>query len=341
MQKWLRNILIVLAFAAALPAHAQLAGQADPVQYIVASETPGPHEPVVITVQGVGSFLGDATLTWRLNGVVAKQGTGASTYTFTTGALGQESDVRLTINSPTQGSISHTFTFNPSTVDLVWEADTSVPPLYRGHALYSAGSDLTVVAFPTVVVGGKKIAAQSLSYQWTLNDNPAPQSSGTGKYIFSFTGDQLNQGEDVSVDVYLGSQKVGYGEVTIPVSQPKLLLYNKDALRGVVWDRALPAAISLAAKEITVQAQPYFFSTGALLDGSLGWTWTLDDSPITGPYTSQGLLTLRQTGTTQGSANLTVAVQNNSDTQLIQSAQAALQLVFGQTTSSLSSFFGL
>jgi hypothetical protein len=336
--KWLRNILIFAPLLVAGIAHAQSLGTGvDPVQYIVAPETPGPHQSVSITVQGVGTFLGDATVTWSVNGAIAKQGTGASDFSFTTGNLGQQTTIKLTIDSATQGTITHLFTFIPSTIDLVWEADTSVPPLYRGHALYTPGSTLKVVAFPTVIVGGKKVAAESLSYQWSINDNPVPASSGTGKSTLSFIGDQLNDGESVAVDVYFGSLKVGRGELTIPAAQPQILFYNKDALRGIVWDQALPSAIALNATEITIFAQPYFFAN----NGSWSWNWTMQGSPVTGPDTDKGLLTLRQTGAGQGNADLTASIQNLSGTQLVQSAQAALQIVFGQKASGISTFFGI
>jgi len=339
--KLLRNILIATALLAAVPAYAQtIGGQPDPVQYIMAPDTPAPHQTVTLTVQGVGSFLGDATITWTLNGVVAKQGVGVEDFTFTAGDLGQQSIVRLTIDSATQGLITHTFTVNPSTVDLVWEADTSVPPLYRGHALYSAGSPIKVVAFPTVIVSGKKVAAQSLSYQWTLNDNPAPASSGTGKSSFAFVGSQLNDSEDISLDVYFGSVKVAHGEVVVPASNTALVLYNKDALRGIVWDEALPGSIALNAKEISIFAQPYFFANSSV--GNLSWAWALGGAAVSGPDSDQGFLTLRQTGSGQGSAALTVAAQNQSSSQLVQSAQAALSIVFGESANnSISSFFGL
>lgn len=338
MSKWLRNIFICIGLLLAGSAHAQSLGTGvDPVQYIVAPETPGPHAPVDITVQGVGTFLGDATVTWSVDGTVAKQGIGASTFSFTTGSLGQQTQVKLTINSATQGTITHLFTFIPSTVDLVWEADTSVPPLYRGHALYSAGSSLNVVAFPTVIVSGKKVAPQSLSYQWTLNDNPVPSASGTGKYTFSFTGDQLQTAEQAGVDVYFGSLKVGHGELAIPAYQPELLFYNKDPLRGIVWEQAVPPSIALNVPEITLQAQPYFFAN----NGTYSWSWTMNGAPTSGPDSDRGLLTLRQNGKGQGSTQLGVALQNLSGTQLIQSAQTALSIVYGQKPSGISSFFGI
>ncbi len=338
----LRNIFLILAaLLMAGVAHAQSAPGSDPVQYIVAPETPGPNAPVQITVQGVGSFLGDSAVTWSVNGQTMANGTGLSVFNFTTGALGTQSVVRLTISSATQGIITHTFVFTPSVINMLWEADTSVPPLYAGKALYSAGSDLRVIALPTVIISGTKVAATSLSYQWSVADNPMPAASGTGKNILSFTGDQLQDGEDVAVDVYFGSLKVGRGEITIPVSDAQLVLYDKDPLRGVLWDQAVPQGIALNGNELTLQAQPYYFSNASIKNNTLTWSWTLNGAVVTGPTSDQGLLTLRQTGTGQGNATLEVNLQNQDSSKLIQTAKADLQIIFGQAPSGISSFFGL
>jgi hypothetical protein len=173
-----------------------------------------------------------------------------------------------------------------------------------------------------------------LSYQWSINDEPQPSASGLGKSILSFTGDQLNAQESVAVDVYLGATRAGHGEITIVATQPQILLYYKDPLRGVVWDQALPQGIALGSKEITLQAEPYYFAASQFP----AFSWTLNGEDTSGPQSAQGVLTLRQTGSGSGTALLGVSAQNNNVDQFVQSAEAALQFVFGQQSSSI---FGL
>ncbi|HEY4501896.1 MAG TPA: hypothetical protein VJJ20_02420 [Candidatus Paceibacterota bacterium] len=333
----LRNILILASFCVACVAQAQ--ALPDPVQYIVSPEVPGPNQTVTIEAQGVGSFLGDATITWQKDGKVVQSGAGLRTYTLTTGALGSITQVRIDIKSPTNGSFSHDFVFRPSVVNLVWEADTSAPPLYLGKPLYSAGSPLKVAAFPTVIISGSRVAPQSLSYQWSRNDEPQPQQSGLGRNTLSINGDQLQAQESITLDVYFGSSLVGRGAVVVPVVEPQLALYERDALRGVLYDTVLPQAFALSAKEITIAAQPYHFARQALLGGVAQYTWSLNNAEIVGPDSARGILTLRQTGSGAGSAALEVSLQNNNSDQLVQAAQAMLQILLGAQSS--SSLFGL
>jgi hypothetical protein len=341
----LRNIFFTLAggaLMALLPSSvlAQSLGQPDPVQYTVAPEIPGPNQLTSIKIEGVGNFIGNSTITWNVAGKTVQSGVGVSFFSFTTGGLGSETRVHVTIDSPIQGVITKDFVFDPSAVNLVWEGNTTVPPIYSGKALYSAGSNFKVAAFPAVFIKGSRVAAQSLSYQWSVNDDPQPDLSGTGRSTLTFAGDQLQAQERVSVDLLFGSRKVAHGEVVIPAAQPQILLYYKDPLRGVVWDNALPQAIQLTANEITIQAQPYYFANEGLRSGALQWDWTLNGNETTGPFAPQGQLTLRQSGSGTGAAVIGVSLQNNNPDQFVQAASTALQLVFGKN-SPLSNLFGL
>ncbi|MBY0472959.1 hypothetical protein K2Q00_01565 [Patescibacteria group bacterium] len=343
MQRKFFILLAVLFLSVAPPAgrmHAQTS-LPDPVQYTVIPETPGPNQQVSIEVSGVGTFLGNATITWQVNGKTVPGATGR-TFTFTTGGIGTPSTIHLTINSATQGLISHDFVFNPSVINLVWEADTSTPLLYKGKALYSAGSGLRVVAFPTVMIGKALAPASKLSFQWSRNDTPDPSSSGLGKNIFSFSGDQLNTEENVAVDVYSSGTKVGQGRITIPASKPAVIMYSVDPLRGTLLGTAFQTGFALPQTETTLKAEPYFFSNTSFARGQIKYNWSLGGQETTGPDAAKGLLTLRQTGSGSGSANISVDVQNNESDKLVQAASINLNLLFGpQTGSSILNLFGL
>ncbi len=339
LRKVVLLILLGAPALAGLPAPAGAQSLPDPVQYAVAPEVPGPNQSVVIEVQGVGQLLGNSTITWSNNGTVVQKGTGLSRYSFTTGALGSHTTIGVTIQS-TQGTFARTFVFAPSLVNLVWEANTTVPPLFRGKALYSAGSPLKIVALPVVYQGGSLVAASSLSYQWSLNDEPKQNASGLGRSAFSFVGDQLHRSEDVSVDVYYGASKVARGEVVVPASNPALVLYERDPLRGLLLDTAFPSAVTLFGQELTLQAQPYYFSRLDNQSGSLSYSWQLNGDDVTGPDTGSGILTLRQTGSGEGSAQVSVTLQDQNSSAFVQNASAALNLFFGNSGSLLNNLFG-
>ncbi len=335
-------IFFILPLFAAPLAYAQNSVVPDPVQYILSPENPGPNQLEVIQIQGVGQFLGNSTITWEENGTPITASDNKEFFSFTTGGVGQVTDIHVSINSPTQGFITHDIVFNPSVINLVWEADTYTPLLYAGKALYSAGSNLKVVAFPTVLIGGGLASANQLSFQWYRADTLDSAASGLGKNVYSFQGDQLQAEEDIAVDVYSGTTKVGRGEVTIPVSSPQILVYVQDPLRGELLGTALEGQAQLPQTETTLKAEPYFFASSGVQHSTLQYNWTLDSQDTSGPQSAEGLLTLRQTGSGGGSADLGISVQNTNTVQYAQSASTDLTLIFGtQSGSSLSNFFGL
>jgi hypothetical protein len=340
MQKLFKLFFIAASVLAGMtPAYAQIAGsQGDDVQFIVTPEVPGPNEQVTIQARGIGGFLGDANITWQQDSKTVLSGAGESSFSFTTKGVGVPTRVHVAIDSPTQGSFTQDFTFSPGVIHLLWEANTSVPPLYRGKALYSPGSQIKVFALPQIVANGSFVLAGSLSFQWSVGGNPVTAQSGLGRSILTYSGNQLNQGENIAVDVMLGSSKVGHAELVIPAANPQLLMYVKDPLRGTLFDQALPSNISLSGQEITLFAQPYYFANESLANKSLAYAWTLDSQATDGPDAQNGLLTLRQSGSGAGQSNLRVELQNNSTYQFLQAAAAKVTILFGQQTGTAAGF---
>lgn len=320
--------------------HAQTTGvDTSSIRLLSSPEAPGPNTQVRLEVQGVGNFVGDATITWQRDGSTVQSGVGERVYTFTTGGLGSVTRIKVIVESAAFGTMTREVTFAPAEVYMVWEADTSVPPLYRGKALYSAGSQVTVTAFPQVVANGRTISYNNFSFQWKRNGSTVPAQSGTGHNTLTLQGNQLQSGENITVDVLWNGTLVAQGSTFIPARDPQILLYPSDPLRGVLFDQAFPGAISLGSSEVTVQAVPFYFANDSLADGSLTYQWTLNGSTASGPDAARGTLTLRQSGEGSGEAVLGVSLQNTNPTKLLQAAETMLRIVFGNQTQ--SSLFGL
>ena len=334
--RMLLSFLLIFIFSIATPAFAQTASSAQPapIEYSVTPQNPGPNQSIEITATGVGSFLGNASITWSQGNKVLSSGTGDSSFTFTTGALGSESIITVTINSPSEGTFTHTFTISPSLTNLVWEANTSVPLFYKGLPLYSPGSTVTVVAFPEIVVNKFFISSKALSFQWSLHGTLVPEQSGLGKTTFAFQGDQLQSSEEVSVVEYYNGTQVGEGDITIPATSPQLLFYIRDPLRGELFDTGLVNSTPFQGTEMTLQAEPYYFATDAQGNNNLTYQWTVNGQDVSGPDSNKGILTLRQNGNnSSGAATVGLTIQNTNSDQILQSANTVLQLLFGQQSS--------
>ncbi|TSC68481.1 MAG: hypothetical protein G01um101456_636, partial [Parcubacteria group bacterium Gr01-1014_56] len=206
----LPNIIFIFAilFCGAVYVHAQSIDTLSTVQFSVSPEAPVPFERVTIEAQAVGGLLGDATITWRQDGKEVLSGVGARSFSFTTGAVGKQTLIQASVYSVSKGTFTKDFVFIPATVNLLWEADTSAPPLYRSKTLYSPGSLIKVVALPQIIRNGTFVSSNSLSFEWRVGNEPRVASSGLGRSTLVYSGNQLNQNENISVAVFLAVSNV-------------------------------------------------------------------------------------------------------------------------------------
>src|SRR3989344_9502429 len=124
MHKLLKYIGIGLLVTAAGTVGAQSFGtDLSAVRLLASPEVPGPNTQVRLEVQGVGTFVGDATITWYKDGTAVASGTGERVYTFTTGGLGEVTRIRVVVESTGLGTVTREMAFAPAQVYLVWEGN--------------------------------------------------------------------------------------------------------------------------------------------------------------------------------------------------------------------------
>jgi hypothetical protein len=340
MYKRLSILFIFALFFSGHTVNAQSITGIQRVQFLVGPEAPGPNEQVTIEAQGVGGFLQDAKFVWQKDGRVVQSGIGQRTLTFTTGGVGVQTRIHVDIHSASTGDFSKDFTFTPANINLIWEADTTVPPLYRGKAFYSAGSKITLIALAQVTANGKIISPNSLSYQWSVGGEPVASASGIGRTVFSYYGNQLNQSERISLAVKYGGSTVGTAALVLPAVNPSVMFYVKDPLRGILFDQALPSVISLLGQELTLSAQPFNFSNESI-GKTISYNWKLNGQPVTGDDTEKGVLTLRQSGSGQGQSVISLQLENSDNYKFLQNAATQLIINFGKQQNGTSGAFGI
>ena len=127
----------------ALPAFAQINSTGTSALTISANPTyPGPDSTVTLTAESPLLDLADSTIQWSVDGKSA--GTGQSIQ-VPLGGLGQETDVAVSVSGDS-GSDSASLSLIPASLDLLWEANSYVPPFYQGRALPGSGSTIRVMA---------------------------------------------------------------------------------------------------------------------------------------------------------------------------------------------------
>jgi len=277
----------------------------------ISPSNPGPNEPVSITVESYLSDLQKAMIMWSKNGKKLQQGIGKTKFSFQNGPSGEITKISMTLITNTGISVTREFSFNPVGVTILWEADTYTPPFYKGKALMSTQAFVRVAAIPDKVSTGTS-GAGNLVYNWEKNGNIDQSASGYQKNIFAFNGPipltRTNVRLQVSsIDDSINSEM----HINIPLIDPIILFYEKRPLDGVWYNNSITKEFDLSKKEISINAEPYFFSNERIKKSNLEYGWALNGSVIK----NQGnVITLRNDKNIKGSSNISLKMINRGRT---------------------------
>lgn len=262
--------------------HAQLInppGAETALTIVLSPEHPAPGDTVTLVLRSTLHDLSNSTITWRANGALIAQGEGVTNATVTAGEIGTETDISVEVSTE-GGDAAAAAAIIPTRVDVLWEADSLVPPFYRGRALPSAGSRvrLMAVAFLPSSAGGY-LPADKITYTWRRNGEIV--LSGRGKTTVTIPGPVLFGTDTVTVQTVSADKRVeGLGRVRIPSVEPVLSLYTNHPLFGITYHRALGPTTFVAESEMSFTAIPYFAPASAANDPDLLYAWRLNRTGI-------------------------------------------------------------
>ncbi len=295
---------------------------------------PRAHDKVDISIQSFRFDLNRADIAWFINGDLQTSGIGKRNFSFTNGGSGTFTRVQMVIK-PINGPIfDKTLTFAPADVDLVYQTSNYTPPFYKGKALYTYNSPVTVVALPNFIKeDGTVIPPEKLIYKWyTDTDNVFDKDSGYGKRTLSFQ-DELVMPQHIEVEVTApeGGFKA-YNYIDFEPAPPQVELYENNPLLGILFNKKI-SNLTLVGKEINLTAIPFFFSTKDKVNSIISYDWFVNNSPMPSQQDSPNI-TLRPEGDTGGTANVGVTIKNFI--QEFQTANKNISITFGKKTSGLS-----
>ena len=245
-----------------------------------ASKTnPDAGATVNLEVVGFAFDRAGAAYRWYVDGVLdrAQSGRGRPRATITARAEGIATSVRVEVTPAGGITRSKSVTIRAASAPLYWWADTSVPYWYKGKALPSAGSRVTVAAFPNV-----RNAAE-LSYRWQVGGGIAGPASGIGRGTFPF---RIDLPIDATVSVSI-SDTAGTFSKTAALSirpvAPEVGVYEARPLRGVVSERRVRDFSAPAGQPYDFLAVPFFFPKER--ESALRYRWIANGQELAGATT--------------------------------------------------------
>ena len=318
------RFLVFFVFFVPLISLAQsIPGVENPVSIVMSPTNPGPGDTVTLSAQSSSFDVDSALLVWTKNGAVISEGTGDKVLTLSAGVLGTKTTITLSAQAPGLGTFTDSVTINPALVNLIWEANTSVPPFYEGKALLGWGATYRVVAVPQVYENGVAVNPAHLVYTWSKDFSVDANASGYGKNVYADDGsvNYIRGGDTVSLTAATtDGSATAAGSITVSPVTPSILIYEQSPLYGIMYNQSLAAA-TLDGDSITLRAEPFFFSNLSSAISSL--VWDMNGSAISGFAGNPSLTLVRQdknAGTSVVEANL------NNPTALLQGASKSVTI---------------
>lgn len=323
----LRNLILGIICAAGMFIFPGIAFAAlDLIAFKVSPETPGENQAVTISVQSYAVPLDSAMLTWYVNKEVVASGVGEKSIQTMTGGFGQTVTVNLVIATTDGRRFDKQLLLKPIEVDILWEADTFVPPFYKGKALPTYKSIVKLSAIPRF--NASESIPLSYSYTWTAN-NFQGLGQGLGKngvlLHMKYSGSAVPV--TVKVNNLAGTGEEGTASKSIMAVDPLLLFYEDAPLLGVRFDRALFGTVITDGTSFTIRAMPYFFSNDDMENANFVSTWYKDNVKLA-PGLDTSTLTLEKEGASAQGSTLRLSLQNRK--RILQAADAAITVNFAQ-----------
>lgn len=327
-------LLVLFIFVSPETLSAQLIPQQlqNTLNISVSPRHPGPNELVSLSIESFSIDLNRAHITWFLNDTLIAEGDALTTTSFTTGRLGSNSLITIFAETPDNATATETISIRPVQIDLIWQANTYTPPFYNGKALPTAGSSVSVTAFPQFVTeDGATVSPNNLIYQWEKNSDPLQEISGRGEKTATVS---LLPNRETVVEVTVSSIDgilSGTERISLRPREPQLLIYEDNPLLGTLFNGALGETFSLIGGETRFIAYPYFISTRSRGATHLEYVWKLDNDIVT-PGDDVGSITVNHSGGGSGNAIISLSLQNTRD--FLQQAAKQFTITFGESSSS-------
>ncbi|MES2409508.1 MAG: hypothetical protein V4509_04405 [Patescibacteria group bacterium] len=279
------------------------------IEVTVSPTFPEPNQAVTITLDAYGIDLDNSNITWTSNGKTLLQGNGQKVLNTNSGNLGQTTTIIATISAPNSKLIKKTITIVPQSVDLIWEAKTYTPPFYKGKAMYSPQEKIKFVAIPT----GTAINSKNAIYKWSIDGEVLGDKSGFGKNMLNYTGDILAKPIEISVEASDGNDNIAKNTLPIAPTNPEVYFYEKSPLYGTLFNKELSTLFDLGTnQEGTMSVYPFFYGVDGREDGTLEYSWTINNSPIEVPV-YQNDMTFRNIDNISGKSVAGVTVTNKDN----------------------------
>ena len=309
---------IVFAFIVSLflasTASAQSINFFDQLTLSISPDFPAANTTITARVQSDSLDLDRSLLTWYVDGEIVAEGGGLTETTVALGDLGSATRILVVAESLSGTNVEVERVIRPTEIDLIWEADSYVPPFYQGKRLVSSSSRIRTQALPRLVrSNGTTVPARDIVYTWKKNGAIVSSVSGRGKSIATFPAPLLFGRDTISVEASsLDGTLTAETSVSVSSADPTIVLYQKHPLFGTMYHQALDRDAYITDVEATFVAVPYFAPARISTDRALAYQWRVNNNAIETDQTNPDEITINA-GNSSGAARVELAIAHATD----------------------------
>jgi len=209
------------------------------------------------------------------------------------------------------------FSLQAQEVNLIWSADTYVPPFYKGLPVFSSQSVVNFIAIP-IGLG----PTSEMEFIWTKNGTIVGGASGAYRNTFASLDTIISKPQTIKIEILSEHNGSASSTVTVTPTAPGMLVYENNPLYGYMFHKDVGQTFELKEKEITLAAFPIFFASPTRYDSEIKYQWLNNNN---GSET-RNQITYRTPDGASGSAQISVRANNLSD--ILQEATKGFLLKF-------------
>ena len=229
---------------------------------------PSPGQTVHLSIQDIGFDPDRAKIDWLVNDKIVLSGIGEKSFDLETGKLSESYRVRVNVTLPDGTANSQSLTIRVNDLSYYWWTDAVTPPWYKGKALPSVHSKVTVLALPEIT----GVSANNLVYKWSFNDGAVVNKSGFNKQTYSFSPQFQGVTENITVRAENMSGAIKKEKTAlIRATTPNIQIYQIKPLEGPNYSQSINSLEAAPASILDFTAELFFFPPTPTSDLSYQW----------------------------------------------------------------------
>ena len=263
---------------------AQVQGDYDAYEINASKSYPSPGEHVDFTIRSNKALVSSIkSVAWYIDGSERTEYANKMKIAEIVGSIPRRVNARIHYFDSQGGQrvIDVSRWVRPVIFDVLWEADSVVTPLYRGHRL--AGPQVPIKLSAKVQYvdqNGVIYTERDFSFRWMIESRyHSDRGPGVSSVVYEDGGSYLNRYIIVQVEATLiESGKVAFEKViNIPIIEPRLLVYPHTLLYGLARDRVFSKSLSLGSEEVTASVYPFYFSQSDFEKNAIQYKWFVNN----------------------------------------------------------------